>query len=221
MSTIWRHIRSLLRKDQNVVIDSSMSTAKYQENDDIALLQDMIRRFSICGTETFVSTAILLIRKLCLAENYNTIFLYIRTTLEVFILYSIETSDFAWICDKRAAYIGEQTELMLATSFPTVSHSLSHQHSTKDCLRMATLLEMRSRCEHYQAEIIKNLVEIVDNLSLNGSIKVYDCNNSLHRLNSVVFLQTLKPHGRNWIAMAYYLATEDAVPDNTLPRYND
>ena len=50
------------------------------------------------------STITFLTTKIYVAENENDVS-YIRTVLEVFVLYSIISSDFAWIRNSRAAYI--------------------------------------------------------------------------------------------------------------------
>ena len=54
----------------------------------------MLQELSILGRETFASTITLFTTKICVAENEDK-FLYIRAVLEVFVLYSITTSDFA------------------------------------------------------------------------------------------------------------------------------
>ncbi len=65
----------------------------------------MLQELSISGRETFASTITLLAAKICVAENEDK-FLCIRTVLEVFVLYSITTLDFAWMYDSRAVDIG-------------------------------------------------------------------------------------------------------------------
>jgi len=54
----------------------------------------MLQELSISSRETFASTITLLTAKIYVAENEDK-FLYIRTVLEVFVLYSITTLDFA------------------------------------------------------------------------------------------------------------------------------
>ncbi len=115
MSAFRRQIHSLLRKDQttakwhSILTDSSSAELLRQEDKNVAQLQNMLQELSVSGREIFSFVITLLTTKICIAENDEILFSYIRTALEVFILYSLTTSDFAWMCDSRAAYIVRQT----------------------------------------------------------------------------------------------------------------
>ena len=180
----------------------------------------MLEELSISGQETFASTITLLTTKICIAENEDDI-LYIRTVLEVFVLYSIATLDFAWLCDSRAAYIGRQSEIISEITF-----SLSRVPSPLDAssregyLRLAALREEVSRREHCRSEIIKMIVGLASDIPLDLPFVIYDYKSPAHRLNTVEFVKRLKPTGFYWIAMAYCLAIEYTIYDPP-PTYVD
>ncbi len=54
----------------------------------------MLQKLSVSEREIFFFVIILLTTKICIAENDEILFSYIRTVLEVFILYSLTISDF-------------------------------------------------------------------------------------------------------------------------------
>ncbi len=227
MSVFWRSLRSLLHQDQStadwhfILTDGSSATLLRQEDKNVGELQNILQEFSASGRETFASVVTFLTTEICLAENDKSLFPYIRTVLEVFVLYSITTSDFTWMSNSRAAYIGRQTELMLEiTSSLARAPSHSDSHPRKDCLRRATQLELISRREHCRAEIIKNIVELADIMPLDIPFMIYDHDNHLHRLNATIFLKWLRPTVYYWIAMAYSLAVEHMVYDPP-PEYTD
>ena len=221
---IWR---SLLRKDKSVdkwrsiLTDRSFAMLLHQQDKNVNQLQSMLQELSISGRETFASTITLLTTKISVAENEDE-FSYIRTVLEVFVLYSITTSDFASMRNSRAAYIGRQTEIMSEITF-----SLSRVPSTldagsiKDCLRLAALREKISRREHCHSEIIIMIVELANAMSLDLPFVTYDHESPSHRLNALKFVKKFKPTGYHWIAMAYCLAIEHKVYDPPSAYAND
>ena len=221
---IWR---SLLHKDKSVdkwrsiLTDPSSAMILHQQDKNVNHLQSMLQELSISGRETFASTITLLTRKICVTENEDILFSYIRTVLEVFVLYSITTSDFAWMCDSRAAYIGRQIEIMSELTFsPCRVSSPLDAGSSEDCLRLAAVLERLSRREHCRSEIIKIIVELANAMPLDLPFVTYDHESHFHGLNASTFVKKLKPTGYYWIAMAYCLAIEHMVYDPP-PRYTD
>ncbi len=137
----------------------------------------------------------LLTTKICVAENEDE-FLYIRTVLEVFVLYSITTSDFAWICDSRAAYIGRPTENMSEITFsPSRVPSPLDASTSEGCLRLATLREKISRREHCRSEIIKKIIDLLNAMPLGLPFVTYDYDSQFHRHNTIRFVKKLKPTG--------------------------
>ena len=220
---IWR---SLLRKDKSVdkwrsiLTDPSIAMLLHQQDKNVNQLQSMLQELSVSGRETFASTITLLTTKIGVAENEDE-FSYIRTVLEVFVLYSITTSDFAWMRKSRAAYIGRQTEIMSEiTFFLSQMPSPLDAGSSEGCLQLAALREKISRREHCRSEIIKMIVELANTLPLDLPFVTYDHESPSHRLNAVKFVKKLKPTGYHWIAMAYCLAIEHKVYDPP-PAYVD
>ena len=180
----------------------------------------MLQELSISGWETFASTITLLTTKIGVAENEDE-FSYIRTVLEVFVLYSITTSDFAWMRNNRAAYIGRQTEIMSEiTFFLNQMPSPLDAGSSEGCLWLAVLREKMLHREHCCSEIIKMIVELANTLPLDLPFVTYDHESPSHRLNAVKFVKKLKSTGYHWIAMAYCLAIEHKVYDPP-PAYVD
>lgn len=172
MSAVQQIWRSLLRKDKSVdkwcfiLTDTLSVMLLHQQDKNVNQLQSILQELSIFGRKTFASTITLLTTKICVAENEDE-FSYIRTVLKVFVLYFITTSDFAWMCDSRAAYIGRQTEIMSEiTFFPSRVPSLLNAGSSEGCLWLTTLREKISRREHCRSEIIKMIVELVNVMPL-------------------------------------------------------
>ncbi|KAK3169320.1 hypothetical protein OEA41_008703 [Lepraria neglecta] len=220
MPSVWRHMRSLLHKDgtkanwRSMLADPSSAALLRQEDKNVAQLQNMLQELSASGRETFSSVITSLTMKVCVAENDEILLSYARTILEVFVLYSIATSDSAWMCDSRSAYIGRQIELMSEVTYSLNQALLPPDpHLGKNCLQVATLLELRSRRERCRAEIIRNTINLADTIPLNSPFTTYDHGSQLHQLNSFTFLRKIRPTGHYWISMAYCLATEQVVED--------
>ena len=100
MSAVRQIWRSILHKDKSVdkwrsiLTDSSSVMILHQQDKNVNHLQSMLQELSISGRETFTSIITLLTTKICVIENEDILFSYIRTVPEVFVLYFI-TSDFA------------------------------------------------------------------------------------------------------------------------------
>lgn len=108
-------------------------------------------------------------------------FSYIHTVLEVFVLYSITTtSDFSWMRNNRAAYIGRQTEIMSEiTFFLSQMPSPLDADSSEGCLWLAALREKISRREHCRSEIIRMIVELANTLPLDLPFVTYSHEKSI------------------------------------------
>ena len=220
ISVIRKSWRYLLRRDDSVdkwrsiLTDPSSAVLIRQQDENVDLSQSTLQEFSISGRETFASTLTFFTIKIGSAENENGLFSNIRTILEIFVLYSISTSDFRWMYDKRAAYIGRQTEV-LSEIIHTPSQTLCplESGSSQDCLGLAALREKISRREHCRSSIIKKIVELADSMPLDLPFVTYDHGSSSHHLNAVEFVRKLKPTGYYWIGMAYCLAIEQKVYD--------
>lgn len=159
--------------------------------------------------------------KIGIAENENDLFSNIRTVLEIFILYSICTSDFAWMCDRRAVYIVRQTEVLSEIIYsPSPTPCPLEAGSSQDCLRSAALREKMSHREHCRSNIINQIVGLASTMSLDLPFVTYDHENLLRRLNAVNLVKRIKPTGYHWIAMAYCPAIEHRFYDSP-PAYVD
>ncbi len=77
-----------------ILTDSSSAELLRQEDKNVAQLQNMLQKLSVSEREIFFFVIILLTTKICIVENDEILFSYIRTVLEVFILYSFTISDF-------------------------------------------------------------------------------------------------------------------------------
>ncbi|KAL9127042.1 MAG: hypothetical protein Q9217_004006 [Psora testacea] len=227
MSAFWRPMQSLLHKDRtkanwHAILEDPSSAALLRQNDkNIAELQNMLQELSASGRDTFPSVITSLTTKLCVAVNDEIILSYARTILEVFVLYSIATSDTAWMCDSRSTHIGRQIELMSEVTFSLNQAILPPDpHPGKNCLQLATLLEFLSRRERCRAEIIRNVISLANTVSPSSPFMTYDHENHLQQLNALAFLRKLRPNGHYWISMAYCLASEPVVGD-TPPRYTE
>jgi len=226
MSAVRQIWRSLLRKDKSVdkwrsiLTDPSSAILLHQQDKNVNQLQSILQELSISGRETFASTITLLTTKICVAENEDE-FSYIRTVLEVFVLYSITTSDFAWMCDSRAAYIGKQTKIMSEITFsPSRVPSPLDAGSSEGCLRLVAATGEISRREHCRSEIIKKIIDLSNAMPLDLPFVTYDQDSQFHRHNAIRFVKKLKPTGYYWIAMADCLAVEHMVYDPP-PEYTD
>jgi len=180
----------------------------------------MLQESSASERETFSSVITSLTMKLCVAENDGIVFSYARTILEVFVLYSIATSDSAWMCDSRSTYIGRQIELISEVT-STLNQALfpPDPDPAKTCLQVAILLELQWRRERCRAEIIRNTIKLADTISPNSLFTTYNHGSHVHQLNALTFLRKIRPTGHYWISMAYCLATEQVVEDAP-PRYS-
>ena len=201
--------------------DPSSATLLRQEDKNVAQLQRTLQEFSLTGVETFGSVIVFLTTKICVVQDDEILFTYIRAVLEVFILYSITTSDFAWLNDSRAVSIGRQTEVMSEITFsrsciPHAADSLCKE----DCLLLAALLEKMSRREHCRAEIIKKIIEVAGEMNLDAPFMTYEHGCASHELNAMAFSKRILPTGYYWIAMAYCLAIEP-IDYKAPPTYSD
>lgn len=228
MSIFWQHMRSFLRQDHDVAswhftLTKPSTPALLREQDrNVAQLQSMLQEFSATGCKTFRAVIFFLITKICVVDNDGLLFAYIRATLEVFVLYSIATSDFAWIDDRRAVFIGRQTETMSKITFSPFQDPCPGNVLSKDSYpRMAALIERMSRREHCRAKIITTIVDLTDEMkSLDSIFTTYEHGCVSHEHNNIAFLKRLEPTGYHWIAMAYSLAVEP-VEYEPPPEYSD
>ena len=219
MSAFWQTMLSLFRQDDNdiydsVTTDSFSATLLRQKDKNVAQLQSVLQEFSTTGRETFDSVITFLTIKICVTDNEDILFTYIRAVLKIFVLYSIVTFDFSWIDDSRAAYIERRTELMSKMTFSRPEESCPSDFLFKKyCLHLTSLLKKMSRRERCRAEIIKNLVALTDVIHSKSSFMTYQHDFHFHQLNATAFRKRLKSDDHYWIAMTYSLAIEPIVYD--------
>ncbi len=221
MSRVWQKIRSMLGPDEGWYIpltDPQSAALLHHQDKNIDILQQTIRNFSDSNS-TFASTVIFYTSKICV-EDDELMFSYIRTVLEILVLFSITTSNFNWIADDRASYICRQTEIMSAVVFsPTQTFVDPQALSAENCLLASKLFERISRREHCRAEIIKNIIDLARTMPLDTTLMIFDPESHVHQLNAATFLKKLRPTGHYWIARAYSLAIEPTGEEP--PRYSD
>lgn len=123
VSVLWRHLRSLLHTDQAtakwhlLLSDPSSAALLRQEDERVPQLQTMLQELAASGSETFPSVLASLTTQLCLTEHDKTLISYCRAILEVFVLYSITTSDCTWILSSFPTDIERQIVLMTKIMF--------------------------------------------------------------------------------------------------------
>ena len=178
---IYRHFlhqNDSVDKWHSILTDPSSAVLLRQQDDKVNELQNKLQEFSISGRETFASAITYFTIKVGIVDNENEIFSIIRTVLEIFILYSISTSDFRWISDKRATHMARQAEVLSEYTYsPSQITCPPEASSTPDCLRLAALREKISRREHYRASIIKKIVKLADTMPLDLPFVTYDHEN--------------------------------------------
>ena len=228
MSIVWQHMRFFLRQDHYVaswrarLSDPSTAASLREQDKNVAQLQSILQEFSATGRKTFRAVVVFLLTKICVFEDDILLFTYIRAILEVFVLYSIVTSDFAWIDDSRAVCIECQIETMSKImSSPIQDPCPEAVVSEESFPRMAALIEKMSRREHSRAKIITTISDLTNEMIfLDSLFMTYEHGRLSHEHNNIVFLKRLEPSLYRWIAMAYSLAIEPVVYEPP-PRYPD
>jgi len=224
MSVLWRHLRSLLRTDQamakwhSILTDPSSAALLRQEDERVPKIQTMLQELAYSEYETFPTVLADLTTQLCLTEHDQTIVSYSRAILEVFVLYSITTSDCTWILGSLVTDIERQIVLLTKIMFSL--RQIPLPHTGQNCLQMAAWIDATSRRDCVRAGMIRNIVRLTKTISRNSPFAVYHPENYTHRLNAAAVRRKIKPTGYYWIAMAYCLATEQVI-DDCLPKYAD
>ena len=78
-------------------------------------------------------------REICQARDNEILFSHIRTVLEIFILYSIETSDLKWLAENRTACLSRNIEILSSIGFqnPPPLPIADDPSSIRHCLRVS------------------------------------------------------------------------------------
>jgi len=212
------HVGQSTARWHSVLKDPRTAVLLRQEDSNIAHIQNVLAEFSSSRCNTFSTVITSLTVELCLAEKSDLMTSYIRSILEVFILYSIATSDYMWILKHDAADLERQVELIAEVTNSLPQRPVPSDLQSQDlCVQMAGLLDASSRRDQLRAEIINKIIRLVDTLSVNSPFTMFNHNDDVHRCNAAALLRMIKPTGHYWIAMAYCLATEDVL--DSPPKY--
>jgi len=194
-------MRSFLRQDHYIAssharLSDPFTAASLREQDkNVAQLQSILQEFSATGRKTFRAVVVFLLTKICVFEDDILLFTYIRVILEVFVLYSIVTSDFAWIDDSRALCIECQTETMSKIMSSPIQDPCPEAVVSKESFpRMAALIEKMSRREHCRAKIITIASDLTNEMIfLDSLFMTYEHGRLSHDHNNIAFLKRLEP----------------------------
>ncbi len=215
MLNIWSSVRSKMRRGRAVDYWHSLLTNPrsaallYHSDENVVSLQQKLRDFEHNNT-SYASSVLFFMSAICTVEDNEILFSHIRTVLQIFILYSIETSDLNWISDERASHLSQQIETLSFVGFresrlPLV---IDQPSSMRHCLRASVHLKLHSRIEQCRGEIIEALVNLSETMCLNGPLSMYNPKDPRHQHNSAIFRSRLRRTGFHWISMAYCLAVE-------------
>lgn len=95
--------------------------------------------------------------EICKLEDTETLISHIRVVLEIFILYSIETSDLKWISDSRVIHFSRKIETLFKEEFQDFklwSAFYQFKPSMKNYLQISDHMKSRSRIDQCRVEII-------------------------------------------------------------------
>ena len=159
---------------------------------------------------SYTSLVLSLINEICTIEDNEKLFSHIRAVLEIFILYSIETSDLTQISDNRASHLSRHIETLSFVGFqgPPLPPAVHQPSSIRHYLRISTHLRLHSRVEHCRAEIIQALMGLSETICLDGPLSMYNARDPRHQQNSATFRKRLRSTSYYWISIAYCLAVE-------------
>ncbi len=215
-------MRSFLRQDRYVasarLSDPSTAASLREQDKNVAQLQSMLQKFSATGRKTFRAVIFFLLTKVCVFENDKLLFTYVRAILEVFVLYSIATSDFAWIDDCRAVCIECQTEIMSnIMSSPSQDPCPEAVVSKESFPRMAALIEKMSRREHCRTKIITRRRQVLPESPKSAATKQkdHDINQYQCFSESVVMLQQSQKFGEEGLEIQHKIRGQASCSDNT------
>lgn len=215
VSNIWVSVRLRLRRNRateywhSLFTDPRSAVLLYHSDDHVITLQQKLRDLRLSNT-SYAASVLFFMDGICMGEDSGTLFSHVRTVLEIFILYSIETSDLTWISSDRVSHLSRSVETLSFVGFqesrlPPVPDQPS---SMRHCLRVSNHLKLLSRVEQCRADIIQDLVSLSETMCLDGPLSIYDPKNPRHQQNSAAFKKRLKITGYQWVSMAYCLAID-------------
>ena len=215
MLNVWTSLRSRLRRKPTanywhaLLTDPRLAVLLYHADENVPALQQKLQDLRH-ERASYSSSILYFMSEICMAGNNEILFSYIRTVLEIFILYSIETADFKWLLDDRAAYLSRNIETLSSIGFSESRQPLIAEYpsSMRHCLRVSVHLKFISRVERCHANIIQALVGLSETMCLDGALSTYNPRNPRHQYNSATFTKKLGSTDYYWISMAYCLAIE-------------
>ena len=224
MLSLWHNICTTLRRGRasddwhSLLADPKSAALLYQTDDNAAEHQQEMRSLAACNV-SFATSIMFFMGRICTTENHRHLLSYTRTTIEVFILYSITTSNFDWILDPRAARLSRHIENLSTSIFQRsqLPPAVGLPTQIKHCLRASAQIKALSRLEHHRAQIIDTLADLAEAMPSDTAFTLYNQNLPYHRQNATAFVKRLKTTGYYWIAMAYCLAIEPVKQDQGIP----
>lgn len=170
--------------------DPQSTDLLYYHDDYVAILQRKLRDLKQNKT-SYASSILYFMYKICIID-IEILIPHIRAVLEIFILYSIETSDLKWISDSRAIHLSRSIETLSNVDCrdPRLSpllHQFNQPPSMRICLRISDHMKSHSRFDQCRAEIIQALVDWSEMMRLDDSLSTYNLTIPRHQQNSPNF----------------------------------
>ena len=217
MWSVLKNICLIVQRGQSsgywnsLMSDSKAAAFLYQTDHHVAELQQIMQSHATSRV-SFASSVLFFISRICTAEDHNLILSYARTTLEIFILYSITTSNFDWVLDTRAGQICRRLESLSLIGFhkSQLPPATEYLGSVSQCLQASAHLKALSHLQHHQAEIVDALIGLAEVMPSDRPLTLYNHSLRYHQQNAAVFIKKLRSRGHYWIGMAYCLAIEPA-----------
>ena len=193
----------------SLLTDPRSAVLLYHSDENVTALQRDLQNLQNQNT-SYASSMLFFIETICLVEDNETLFSHVRAVLEIFVLYSIETSDLKWLSDDRTAKLSHSIELFSSIGFqdPRPPPVASRPLSISNCLQVSSYLKYLSRVKKCQAEIIQALVGLSETMRLDGALPTFDPKYRHHQRNSAAIKKRLGSINYHWISMAYCLAIE-------------
>ena len=186
----------------SLLTDPRSAVLLYHADDNVFALQQKLQDLRR-KKASYASSILFFMSEICMAGNNEILFSHIRTVLEIFILYSIETADLKWLLDDRTGRLSRNIETLSSIGFPKSRQPLiaGYPSSIRHCLRVSVHLKALSRVEQCQANIIQALVGLSETMCLDGVLSTYNPGNPRHQHNSAAFTKKLDPQiitGSRW-----------------------
>ena len=143
----------------SLLTDPALVVLLYRGDPNIEELQrnlEALAKYNI----SFATSVLFFASRICTIQDYDLLLSTIRIALEIFILYSICTSDYEWLI--RVPNLSEDVERLSTIKYQwsylpqLVDRPLSIQY----CLRVSERLKLVSRFEECRAGIIETIAQL-------------------------------------------------------------